>query len=71
MFAHEKWPSSALSDDLAGIATCFRITAAVSKSPNAKIQWVKYTARGFRNEQHVVKAPRVEKCELRMPGEPF
>jgi hypothetical protein len=58
---------SALSDDLAGIATYFRITAAVSESPNAKIQWVKYTACGFRNEQHFVKPPRVVRRCMHKP----
>ena len=29
-----------------------RITNAGSESINAKIQWVKYTARGFRNKEH-------------------
>jgi len=29
-----------------------RITNAASESINAKIQWVKYTARGFRNKQN-------------------
>lgn len=29
-----------------------RVTNAVSESLNAKIQWVKYTARGFRNQQN-------------------
>ena len=33
-----------------------RITNAVSESLNAKIQWVKYTARGFRNKQNFVTA---------------
>ena len=33
-----------------------RITHAVSESLNAKIQWVKYTARGFRNQQNFVNA---------------
>ena len=33
-----------------------RITNAVSESLNAKIQWVKYTARGFRNKQNFVNA---------------
>jgi transposase len=33
-----------------------RITNAASESLNAKIQWVKYTARGFRNKQNFVKA---------------
>jgi transposase len=28
-----------------------RITNAASESLNAKIQWVKYTARGFRNKE--------------------
>jgi hypothetical protein len=33
-----------------------RITNATSESINAKIQWVKYTARGFRNRQNFVHA---------------
>jgi transposase len=33
-----------------------RITNACSESINAKIQWVKYTARGFRNKQNFVHA---------------
>lgn len=33
-----------------------RITNAASESINAKIQWVKYTARGFRNQQNFVHA---------------
>jgi transposase len=33
-----------------------RITNAASESINAKIQWVKYTARGFRNKQNFVHA---------------
>ena len=33
-----------------------RITNAGSESINAKIQWVKYTARGFRNKQNFVHA---------------
>jgi transposase len=33
-----------------------RITNAGSESINAKIQWVKYTARGFRNKQNFVNA---------------
>jgi transposase len=32
------------------------ITNASSESINAKIQWVKYTARGFRNQQNFVHA---------------
>jgi phosphoribosylformimino-5-aminoimidazole carboxamide ribotide isomerase len=32
------------------------ITNAVSESLNAKIQWVKYTARGFRNKQNFIDA---------------
>ena len=32
------------------------ITNATSESLNAKIQWVKYTARGFRNKQNFVNA---------------
>jgi transposase len=39
---------------LANILTYLRhrITDATSESINAKIQWVKYTARGFRNKQN-------------------
>jgi len=33
-----------------------RITNAASESLNAKIQWVKYTARGFRNTQNFIHA---------------
>jgi transposase len=33
-----------------------QITNAVSESLNAKIQWVKYTARGFRNKQNFINA---------------
>ena len=33
-----------------------RVTNAASESINAKIQWVKYTARGFRNKQNFAKA---------------
>ena len=33
-----------------------RITNAASESINAKIQWVKYTARGFRNQRNFVHA---------------
>ena len=33
-----------------------RITNASSESINAKIQWVKYTARGFRNKHNFVHA---------------
>ena len=32
------------------------ITNATSESINAKIQWVKYTARGFRNKQNFINA---------------
>ena len=40
------------------IVTCLRhrITNAVSESLNAKIQWVKYTAHGFRNKQNFINA---------------
>ena len=34
----------------------FPITNAVSESINSKIQWVKYTARGFRNQQNYIDA---------------
>jgi transposase len=33
-----------------------RITNAASESINSKIQWVKYTARGFRNQQNFINA---------------
>ena len=33
-----------------------RITNAASESLNAKIQWVKYTARGFRNQKNFINA---------------
>jgi transposase len=33
-----------------------RITNAASESSNSKIQWVKYTARGFRNQQNFINA---------------
>lgn len=33
-----------------------RVTNAASESLNAKIQWVKYTARGFRNKQNFIHA---------------
>jgi transposase len=33
-----------------------RITNAVSESMNSKIQWVKYTARGFRNRENLMTA---------------
>ena len=33
-----------------------RITNAISESINAKLQWVKYTARGFRNKQNFITA---------------
>lgn len=33
-----------------------RITNATSESLNAKIQWVKYTARGFRNQRNFINA---------------
>jgi transposase len=33
-----------------------RITNATSESINAKIQWVKYTARGFRNKHNFINA---------------
>ena len=33
-----------------------RITNAASESINARIQWVKYTARGFRNQQNFINA---------------
>jgi transposase len=33
-----------------------RVTNAASDSINAKIQWVKYTARGFRNKKNFAAA---------------
>ena len=33
-----------------------RVTNAASESLNAKIQWVKYTARGLRNQQNFINA---------------
>ena len=33
-----------------------RITHATSESLNAKIQWLNYTARGFRNKQNFIRA---------------
>ena len=33
-----------------------RVTNAASESLNAKIQWVKYTARGFRNQKNFINA---------------
>ena len=33
-----------------------RIINAASESINAEIQWVKYTARGFRNKQNFINA---------------
>ena len=33
-----------------------QVTNATSESLNAKIQWVKYTARGFRNKQNFIHA---------------
>ena len=32
------------------------ITNAVSEALNSKLQWVKYTARGFRNQQNFITA---------------
>ena len=47
-----------LKREFANLVTylCHRITNAVSESLNAKIQWVKYTARGFRNKQNFINA---------------
>src|SRR5215469_12381442 len=39
-----------------------RITNAASESINAKIQWVKYTARGFRNKQNFINAIYFRLC---------
>ena len=41
---------------VAGMFKRRRITNATSESINAKIQWVKYTARGFRNKQNFINA---------------
>jgi len=47
-----------LKQHLANILTyCkHRITNAASESINSKIQWIKYTARGFRNQQNFINA---------------
>lgn len=47
-----------LKSRLAGVLTYLKhgITNALSESLNAKIQWVKYTARGFRNFDNFVEA---------------
>jgi transposase len=34
----------------------YRVTNAASESINSKIQWAKYTARGFRNKANFVTA---------------
>lgn len=43
---------------LDNIVTCLQhpITNAVTESINAKIQWVKHTARGCRNQQNFITA---------------
>jgi transposase len=47
-----------LKNRLKGVLTYLRhpITNAMSESINAKIQWIKYTARGFRNEESFATA---------------
>jgi Transposase len=40
------------------------ITNATSESINAKIQWVKYTARGFRNKQNIINAKSRRSCGI-------
>lgn len=47
-----------LKSHLTNILTYFKqpITTATSESMNSKIQWVKYTARGFRNLQNFITA---------------
>ena len=47
-----------------------RITNAASESINAKIQWVKYTARGYRNRQNFVHAIYFHCGGLDMAPEP-
>ena len=48
-----------------------RITDAVSESLNAKIQWVKHTARGFRNKQNFVNALYFHRGGLNLAPEPL
>ena len=56
-----RWHSWAVRSRLAPMVAAagmlkHRITNAASESINAKIQWVKYTARGFRNKQNFINA---------------
>jgi transposase len=53
-----KEKAAMLKRRLENIITYLRhqITNAASESLNAKIQWVKYTARGFRNKQNFINA---------------
>jgi transposase len=39
------------------------ITNAASESLNAKVQWVKYTARGFRNQQNFIRRAQNSPCD--------
>jgi transposase len=43
---------------LENILTCWKhgMTNAVSEALNTKIQWMKYTARGLRNQQNFIPA---------------
>jgi Transposase len=47
------------------VALTMLVTNAASESINAKIQWVKYTARGFRNKQNFIHAIYFRKAALR------
>ena len=43
------------------------ITNATSESINAKIQWVKYTARGFRDKQNFINAIYLHSIDCNFP----
>ena len=47
------------------------ITNAVSEALNSKIQWVKYTARGFRNQQNFITAIYFHCGGLELAPEPL
>ena len=55
LWVRNKPPVSAIVQHLK-VDLRHRITNATSESMNAKIQWVKFTARGFRNRQNFVHA---------------
>ena len=48
-----------------------RVTNAASELINAKIEWVKYTARGFRNKQNLANANRTFESWLERKRMPF